>query len=359
MERSNGQSPWGVIGASVQGPYHKNKGQPNEDAIGWYQVKPGKLPIILSVADGVGDETCFRSGRGSRFAIEASIESCRKYIRKIQYWHEEQLRHRLLDDIVERWNQKISDDLRNNPFSPEEELVSTKHARHVVSNIPDAGGIDQSKFIRSYPYSTTLNTVIVTRTAIIALQVGDGDIVSVQEDGSTTEIFQHGTECGVIPLSDPNVQDFCNIYRKSMDEARPLILYVSSDGYSDGYDHKSKGKPSFNEIIAFEFHSKIQDFPLAEIQEALPSLLEELSQGSYDDLSLGIIIGPLEKIRQTSLKLKQLSDQIQEGAEKDSNEPDVTPVSALPEGEERKAENKLVPSAEITGIETGSETHQE
>jgi len=358
MERSNGQSPWGVIGASVQGPYHKNKGQPNEDAIGWYQVKPGKLPIILSVADGVGDETCFRSGRGSRFAIEASIESCRKYIRKIQYWHEEQLRHFLLDDIIERWNQKISEDLKNDPFSPEEELLSTKQVRHAISHITDAGSIDQLKFIRSYPYSTTLNTVIVTQTAIIALQVGDGDIVSVQDDGFTTEIFPQATGCGVIPLSDPNVQNFCNICRKRMDEARPLILYVSSDGYSAGYD-TSNGKPSFDEIIAFEFHSKIQGFPLAEIQEALPSLLEELSQGSYDDLSLGIIVGPLEKIRQTSLKLKQLSDQIQEGEENGSNEPDVTPVPALPEVDGRKAEKKLVPSAEITGIEMCSETHQE
>lgn len=357
MERSNGWSSWGVIGASVQGPYHKNKGQPNEDAIGWFQKKPGKLPVILSVADGVGDETCFRSARGSRFAIEASLESCRKHIRKIQYWHDEQLRYCLLDDIIERWNQKISEDIRNNPFSPEEELISTKRVQHALSHITDAERIDQSTFIRSYPYSTTLNTVIVTRTAIIALQVGDGDIVSVQDDGSATEIFPHGTECGVIPLSDPNVKKFCTISRKRMDTIRPLILYVSSDGYSAGYD-TSKGMPQFDEIIAFEFHSKIQDFSLAAIQEALPSLLEELSQGSFDDLSLGIIVGPREKIKRTSLKLKQLSDQIGAEQEPDSRTPGLAPASVIPEVIERKSEEKFVPTPDITWIETGSTMHR-
>jgi len=347
MERSYSGSSWEVIGASVQGPYHKNKGQPNQDAIGWEQKKPGKLPIILSVADGLGDEMFFRSDRGSRFAIEASIEICNRHIRKIHRWREGQLRHRLLDEIIECWNQKIFEDLKSDPFSPEEEQLSTKYVQHYFSKIPEVEGIDQSIFIRAYPYSTTLNTVIVTSTAIIALQVGDGDIVIVRDDGSTKEIFSLKMDCGrVIPLSYPNVRDSCNICRRDMRRVRPLIIYLSTDGYSAGYD---SSKVDFDEIIAFEFHSKIQEFSVEDIHEALPSLLEELSQGSLDDLTLGIIVGSQEKIRKTQLKLKKLCDQSEEVKEPGSVEQVVESTPVNPDANICEPEEKCQPSDDITG----------
>jgi hypothetical protein len=351
MERSNDWSSWDVIGASVQGPYHKNKGQPNEDAIGWYQKKPGKLPIILSEADGLGDDMFFRSDRGSRFAIEASIEICKRHLGKIHRWREGQLRHRLLDEIIACWNQKISEDLNNYPFSPEEEQVSTRHVQHFFSNCAEDEGIDKSVFIRSFPYSTTLNTVVVTPTAIIVLQVGDGDIVIVHDDGSTKEIFPKQLDCGrVTPLSYPSVRDSCNVCRRDLGKVRPLIIYLSSDGYSAGYD-SSEGKPSFDEIVAFEFHSKIQEFSTTDIQEALPYLLEELSQGSSDDLTLGIIVGPQQRIRKTQIKLKKLCDQREEEKEPNSGEPAVE-STGNPDHHYHKSKEKCQPSEDITTTET-------
>jgi serine/threonine protein phosphatase PrpC len=349
MEKSHRLSSWNVIGASVQGPYHKNKGQLNQDAIGWSQKKPGQLPVILSVADGLGDEMFFRSGKGSQFAVDASIEICNRHIRKIHGWREGALRDLLLNEIIECWNQKIFEDLKSNPFSPEEELLSTKYVQHLLSKIPEGKGIDQSIFIRSYPYSTTLNTVIVTREAIIVLQVGDGDIVIVREDGSTKEVFSLKMDCGrVIPLSYPNVRDSCNVCRRYMVRARPLIIYLSSDGYSAGYD---SSKVDFDEVIAFEFHSKIQEFSTADIQNAMPGLLEELSQGSLDDLTLGIIVGPQEKIIKTQLKLKKLCDQSEGVKEPGCIEPVMESTQVAPDENISKPEEKCQSSEYITGTE--------
>jgi hypothetical protein len=346
MEKSNDWSSWDVIGASVQGPYHKNKGQPNEDAIGWYQKKPGNLPIILSEADGLGDDMFFRSDRGSRFAIEASIEICKRHISKIHRWREGQLRHRLLDEIIALWNQKIFEDLKNHPFSPEEEQISTRHAQHFFSNLPEDTGLDKSVFIRSCPYSTTLNTVVVTPEAIIILQVGDGDIVIVHHNGFTKEVFPKQLDCGrIIPLSYPNVRDFCNVCRRDMSEVMPLIIYLSSDGYSAGYDFEKAENPSFDEIVAFEFHSKIQEFSTTDIQEALPSLLEEISQGSSDDLTLGIIVGPQQRIRKTPLKLKKICDRVtEEKKEQESDELVVESGYVDPDINYHKPERKCQPS---------------
>lgn len=349
MERSTRQASWEVIGTTVQGPDHKRRGKSNQDAIGWSQKKPGHLPIILSVADGLGDEMFSRSGKGSQFAVDASIEICNRHIRKIHRWREGQIRHRLLNEIIECWNQKISEDLKSEPFSPEEERLSTKYVQHFLSKIPEEERIDPSIFIRSYPYSTTLNTVIVTPAAIIVLQIGDGDIVIVREDGSTKEVFSLQMDCGrVIPLSYPNVRDSCNVCRRSMEQAKPLIIYLSSDGYSAGYD---SSKVDFEEIIAFEFHSNIQKFSIVDIQTALPSLLEELSQGSGDDLTLGIIVGSLERVKKTQLKLKKLCTSSDEVKEPASIEPVVESTQVAPDENISKPEEKCQSSEYITGTE--------
>lgn len=336
-------SSWDVIGASVQGPYHKNKGQPNQDAIGWSQKKPGKLPIILSVADGIGDEQFFRSDRGSQYAVDASIEICNRYIRRIHRWDECQLRKRLVNEIRECWIHKIDEDLKNNPFSSDEEQISIKYVQHEFDET------DQSTLIKIYPYSTTLNTVIITPEIIIILQVGDGDIVIVKDDGSTQEIFHQDLNCGrVVPLSYPNVENVCNVCSKTIRRARPLIVYVSSDGYSDGYDSM---KVNFDEIVAFEFHSNIQEYGINYIQEALPGLLEELSQGSSDDLSLGIIVGPQERIKKTQLKLKKLCVQGEEVKGPGSVEPVVESTQVAPDVNISKPEEKCQPSEDIIGTE--------
>jgi hypothetical protein len=154
----------------------------------------------------------------------------------------------------------------------------------------------------------------------------------VYDDGSTKEIFPKQLDCGrVIPLSYPKVKDVCNVCRTDMNRPRPLIIYLSTDGYSAGYDPDTT-KPEnlpFDEIVAFEFHSKIQEFSVVDIQEALPCLLEELSQGSGDDLSLGIIVGPSERIRKTQLKLKNLCDQSGGVKEPGSVEPVWSPLMQL------------------------------
>jgi hypothetical protein len=156
-------------------------------------------------------------------------------------------------------------------------------------------------------------------------------------------------DCGrVIPLSYPNVSDSCNVSRKDMDQTRPIIIYVSSDGYSAGYD---SSKNDFDEIVAFEFHSKLQEFSITDIQEALPCLLEELSQGSLDDLTLGIIVGPQDRIKKTQLKLKKLCDQTEEVKEPSCGESVVESIHADPDVNNHKTEEKCQPSENITGTE--------
>jgi len=304
MIRAHDRVVWEIIGSSVPGPYHINKGISNQDAIGWYQKDQGKLPLILSVADGLGDEMFSRSAKGAQLAVESSLETCTRHIRKMEWWTKKGLRSYLLNEIITSWKQKINEDLTSKPFSPDELNQSTKYVQHYFSKNPETDVHRIEEFIRSFPYSTTLITVIVTPGIIHILQVGDGDIIIVKQDGSVHEIFPRDLDCGrVVPLSYPDVAEASNVCKISVRREKPLIVYVSSDGYSAGYDSM---KVRFDEIVAYEFHSKIQNFEISDIQSALPDLLTDISQGSGDDTTLGIIVGERYKIRETLLKLKTL-----------------------------------------------------
>jgi len=63
---------WRVIGETVPGASHLRAGIPNQDAILQIRASGRGLPIILSVSDGHRRDKCFRSDRGSRFAVKVA-----------------------------------------------------------------------------------------------------------------------------------------------------------------------------------------------------------------------------------------------------------------------------------------------
>lgn len=67
-------SEWRIIGESVPGASHLRAGIPNQDAILQLRESARSLPLILSVSDGHGSDKCFRSDRGSRFAVKKAVQ---------------------------------------------------------------------------------------------------------------------------------------------------------------------------------------------------------------------------------------------------------------------------------------------
>src|ERR671921_88831 len=67
-------SEWRIIGESVPGASHLRAGTPNQDAILQLRESARSLPLILSLSDGHGSDKCFRSDRGSRFAVKKAAQ---------------------------------------------------------------------------------------------------------------------------------------------------------------------------------------------------------------------------------------------------------------------------------------------
>ncbi len=74
MADSQEPPEWRVIGETVPGASHLRAGIPNQDAILQVRESGRGLPLVVSVSDGHGSHKCFRSDRGSRFAVREAAE---------------------------------------------------------------------------------------------------------------------------------------------------------------------------------------------------------------------------------------------------------------------------------------------
>src|SRR5580700_1409236 len=68
--------PWLVFAESTRGSTHEALGLPNQDSFLTAEIELGRdLALVVAVADGHGNRRHFRSGSGSRFAVEAACQS--------------------------------------------------------------------------------------------------------------------------------------------------------------------------------------------------------------------------------------------------------------------------------------------
>src|SRR5215213_5563426 len=62
------------MGETVPGASHLRAGIPNQDAILQVRESGRGLPVVVSISDGHGSDKCFRSDRGSRFAVQEAAQ---------------------------------------------------------------------------------------------------------------------------------------------------------------------------------------------------------------------------------------------------------------------------------------------
>src|ERR687894_1561181 len=74
MSDTQGRTEWRVIGETVPGASHLRAGIPNQDALLQVRESGRGLPLVVSASDGHGSDKCFRSDRGSRFAVREAAQ---------------------------------------------------------------------------------------------------------------------------------------------------------------------------------------------------------------------------------------------------------------------------------------------
>jgi hypothetical protein len=279
-------SAWRIVGRSVQGASHARGGMPNQDAIQWFPESGVGPPLILSLSDGHGSPRNFRSDVGARFAVEEVTNLMRELLlagqpdpsklSTIKRTAEE----RLPREIDRRWRAAVARHLDDHPIA-EEELETLEKRRDSKAR----RSIERDPHVA---YGATLLSVLITSGFILYLQLGDGDILTVADNGEVTRpmtrdprLIANETTSLCMHEAWREVQ----IKFQALYGPHPALILLSTDGYANSFVNESAFLKVGSDILDI-----LRSDGLEVVEQNLSGWLEDASQsGSGDDITMGIL----------------------------------------------------------------------
>ena len=274
---------WRALGASVRGASHYRTGLPNQDAIQRQPEFGTGCPAMLAVADGHGSAGSFRSHTGAEMATTIAIEMMQELIEKHREdpsSAQQKAERALPREIVRRWWEAVADDLSDKPFSSYEMMrlerdESAKLRRNIALNPVTA-------------YGATILGALVTDAFLLFAQLGDGDILTVSDDGRVDRplpederLIGNVTTSLCLPEA---VSDF-RVAFTELTDSPPALVLVSSDGYANSFRDDDAFRQVGSDIL-----DMLREKNLTSINYDMERWLREASEsGSGDDTTLGIL----------------------------------------------------------------------
>jgi hypothetical protein len=284
---------WLINGTSVRGASHEREHRPNQDSIYWIYSKQKNVGI-LSVADGHGSATYFRSEIGSRIAAKIATQTMFRFIATYNPSSNsfseirDIVRYSIPRLLVRNWNDEVINHVSKNPF--------TSHELSKFFNKSDRSSKNKLDSHPQIAYGSTLLTVVVTRNYFLFFQIGDGNILVVDEYRNViAPIEKNISNCEdencVVPLSSTN--SLCmksswlkfNVGIYSSYHLKPRLILLATDGYYNSF----KDEMAFRKI-GTDYLDIMDNYGHQYTQSNLQYLLKETSQkGSGDDITLGYL----------------------------------------------------------------------
>jgi serine/threonine protein phosphatase PrpC len=279
---------WGAFCDGVIGASHQRSGLPSQDSYDWYPKQLGRFgsSVVMIVSDGHGSAKCFRSGDGSKIATKRTKDTIKNLLHRSEFINSDlstikrQLDERLPRDLVQNWINAVDQELSEKPFKDEE-----------FTRLEAKEGPLASKKVREHPrlaYGATLLIVFISQTFIHILQLGDGDILTVSDNGEVSRPLPKDDRL-IANETTSLSQDFAwQEFRSSfipLAGSPPALILVSSDGYSNSF-RDEEGFLSVGRDILYMIRTDGPKIVRCNLRE----WLREASQsGSGDDISLGVI----------------------------------------------------------------------
>jgi hypothetical protein len=264
---------WDVLGNTQIGASHLRQNLPNQDAI--YHRKMPDGSVILAVADGHGSNKSFRSDVGSRFAVECAIEVCAEFLLRAGDASVSDIRSRAEQQIpkriVQKWRERVVDHFENHEFdAAESEKLRDPSRPHLA-------------------YGSTLLAAFATDKYLIALQLGDGDILAVSDfNRETTYVIDRDNSLIANETTSLCQDDAVKHFRfrfHLFEKRPPALLLLSTDGYANSF-----ASPAGFVKAGTDFLDLMQAEGVSWLKINIPTWLQEASRdGSGDDITVGII----------------------------------------------------------------------
>ena len=285
MAVEKGAAQWQVVGRSVRGASHERAGQPNQDAIHWLAEPSTGLPLILAVADGHGSHRYFRSETGARLAVEtgaqviydflvsqAGVDNLSVIKRTAEEW--------LPKMLVRRWLEAVGEHTSAHPLS-EDELKSLTMTRGA-----EDGEAAQSNM--ALAYGATVLIVGVTESFILYMQLGDGEMLTVSDQGEVSKplpaderLFANETTS----LCAPDAWRDFRVCFQTLSHTSPAAILLATDGYPNSFRDETGFLQVGSDILEI-----IRTDGLDKVKDSMETwLMDSTRAGSGDDVTLGII----------------------------------------------------------------------
>jgi len=255
-----------VSGASVRGATHERRGLPNQDAIAWLPSGGAGATAMVAVADGHGSDASCRSDVGAHLAVTVACERAAPLLDGTPASAFERAAAGLPAELVDAWRAAVADHLARAPLTDAERALMA--------------GRDGDPFLA---YGSTL-LVAVAGSSLLLLQLGDGDVLVVADDGATAR---------PLPDDDRNVGErtlsLCLAgaaadFRAAVVDAPPLVL-LGTDGYGKSFVSDADFLQVGGDLLGI-----VRRDGVGAVRAGLEGWLKEASDGgSGDDVTVGIL----------------------------------------------------------------------
>lgn len=258
---------------SVMGASHKESGLVCQDSSSHFVCNDYAVAVV---ADGHGSKKHFRSNMGSKFAVEATLDTIANFYKDPEDFEKKfPQNHKFIlkkieKQIVANWNQRVIEHLNKEPVTLDERNKFTKEEFEAIA--PE-----------SY-YGTTLIAVISGKNFTFGIQIGDGSLVTVFDDGIAIMPMEYEESAPANITASLCNAEAAKMFNSFFIENRTLLAaFVSTDGLytSFGCDDDFL---KYHSIITNQLVSS-DDFEFAIIK----NLVKRSHFGTQDDISLSIV----------------------------------------------------------------------
>jgi serine/threonine protein phosphatase PrpC len=284
---------WLVYSKSVTGASHSLTGYSNQDSIQWKQSRDSET-IVMSVADGHGSDIHFRSKIGSLIAVKTAVATLFRLFHNqpIEIDNVSQIkdivRYSVPRLLVHNWVDEVQRHVQKHPFSNNEiDLILEKKGPFMLEKI-----INNPKIA----YGSTLLTAVITKNYFIFFQLGDGDILIVDNNRnirnmSSNNYFGSDTKSSIESIIHTESLCMDNSWLEfktgifDFYALKPKLILLSTDGYCNSFNNES----GFLKI-GLDYLDFIEECGYSYLSKNLYDILRQTSQkGSGDDITLGLI----------------------------------------------------------------------
>jgi serine/threonine protein phosphatase PrpC len=264
---------------------------------------------IAVVADGHGDDNCFRSAMGAKLAVACGVRGMEGFIKYLDELEgkgsflsrikkltkpkqvpgemltredaESCLRKRLIKEgFIPAWFNFVAEDFNKNPFTEEELAKAGEKYRKRYS--------EGQNF--HHAYGATLIAAAVTSQYWLGIHIGDGRFTALYPDGSFDQPVPWDDKCYLnvtTSVCDDDAAERARCYFSFIDKEHPApaAVFLCSDGIDDNYPVDGNEKHLFNlyRTIAVTFAEDGFDSTCVQLKDLANGFA---TKGKGDDTSI-------------------------------------------------------------------------